>query len=348
MKIRERLIARGMKQKVTHVVVKRPWSFTIINKILRCNDYTGQATWTFGDGEEYTIEIPQIIKKDQFKRVQTRLDTNKKLSTRNAKTIYLLQGIAHCGDCGARATGIERRYFHRKLANGQYKKYYKKNPHSSRHYRCCVRSANKHLKHSSPYCWKVVEIDNEVWQYLVENAIKKPEIITRQVAAKQARLQTENDNFDGEIAKAHREIQNIDAERAFLTRQGRKGLITEEEFEQQMNETMEAQNYWDGEIERLTELRDNSSKVKAGLDYAYALLGEYRAKLVEINQSQEKLDSMPFEKRETILQRRQKIIRALCEKVYIFSDGRIEIEGVINGDSKDEVLQIDLPKPYFA
>ena len=64
----------------------------MINQILRSDDYTGETTWCFADGSQYTIEIPRIIEPEQFERVQNRLERNKKLSTRNAKWIYLVAG----------------------------------------------------------------------------------------------------------------------------------------------------------------------------------------------------------------------------------------------------------------
>ena len=343
--IREMLIKQGVKQKETHAVVKHLWSFPILNKILRCRDYTGTATWKFGDGTSYTIKIPQIISPEQYERVQQRMDANKRLSTRNAKTVYLLQGLAYCGDCGAKATGVERRYYHRKMADGTTKKYYKKNPHSSRHYRCCIRCQNKDLDHPSPYCWKVVEIDNAVWEFTVKNIIEKPDVIAQQIAAKQVRLQAEGDSVDGEIARAYKELQDLDAQRAFYQRQAAKGFIKEPEFEQRMAETEESQKYWQDEIERLKELRDNATKVKAGLDYVYWLLSDFRSKLAEINQSQAELDSLSFSEQQTILYKRREMVRVLCDKVYIHADGRIRIEGAISGES---VVQSDSSNQRLA
>jgi chromosome segregation ATPase len=201
------------------------------------------------------------------------------------------------------------------------------------------------MQHPSPYCWKVVEVDNDVWEYLVENAIKKPYIIAKQVAERQAKLKAEGDNLNGEIARIRKNLEDIDTQRAFYQIQGAKGFITEKEFERRMNETKAEQEYWQDEIERLKELRDNAAKVNAGLDYAYSLLAEYRAKLDDINQTQEELDAMPFEQQQNILRQRQTIMRALCDKVYIHADGKISIEGII---SPEKVSQFELSSPWPA
>ena len=108
--IRRRLIADECPTKRNQKHQKRDWSPATLSRILRARDYTGRTVWRFGDGTEYEIEIPQIIDPELFERVQSRVERNKVLSTRNSKGVYLLQGLAQCGECEG-GISIKPRYF---------------------------------------------------------------------------------------------------------------------------------------------------------------------------------------------------------------------------------------------
>jgi len=73
----------------------------------------------FGDGPAYSIEILRIIEPEQFNRVQSRIERNKKLATRNAKGVYLLQGMLRCGDCGGGMNGGTFHYHYSRRAGGE-------------------------------------------------------------------------------------------------------------------------------------------------------------------------------------------------------------------------------------
>ena len=112
--------------------------------------------------------------------MQARLDRNKKLSTRNAKGIYLLQGILYCGECNGKVNVQAIRYFYKTLADGTRKRY---EPKSRRHqYRCGIaHKFGKEENHPKPYIWGGVNLDWQVWRHLVDFGIKHPEVIREQV-----------------------------------------------------------------------------------------------------------------------------------------------------------------------
>jgi len=88
--IRERLIRHGVRQKKN---VKHDWADSLIYKIIGAEYYTGKLAWRFADGTEYTVEIPPIIDRALGEQNQAILERNKRLSTRNAGGVYLLQGL---------------------------------------------------------------------------------------------------------------------------------------------------------------------------------------------------------------------------------------------------------------
>jgi hypothetical protein len=65
------------------------------------------------------------------------------------------------------------------------------------------------------------------------------------------------------------------------------------------------------------------------LDYATQFLTTLQAELPDIDQSPDELIAMPQDERNGILKIRQRIIRALCDKIDIWADGRIKLYGVL-------------------
>jgi hypothetical protein len=335
--IRSKLIASSASQKGNGSSVRRwEWSKAVIGELLRAEDYTGKATWCFADGVAFSIKIPPIISTDLWMRVQKRLDRNTQLATRNAGGVYLLQNIVYCGECGGKVSAVAIRYFLKTLANGKRKRYkYKNPPHQ---YRCVIASKYPD-EHPHPRTWWGPTLDYAVWRRLVDYGIERPNLITGYILDRQAELQAQGDNVDGEIAHTRRRLAEIDQERAFYQRQAARGKLTETEFDTRMDETEDTRQYWEAELERLQELRDNTERVWAGLDYATQLLTALQGRLAEIDIPPDELNALPKEKRKEILKARQEIIRALCEKVIVYADRRVVIEGVLDGS---EAAQFEL------
>jgi DNA invertase Pin-like site-specific DNA recombinase len=338
--IRRRLIAQSANQKGNYGKNRHEWDPSIIQKILRSEDYTGVATWRFSDGKSYSIPIPQIIPREQWEGVQPKLAENRRLSTRKAKWPYLLQNIAYCGDCGAKIGVANIRYFYKTLAGGTTERY----DYQSRvyKYRCQIAVRFREEPHPKPFIWSGNKLDWAVWDYIVDNGISRPDLIRAQVLARQAELQQQGESADSEIAHAQRRLEEIDQERAFYQRQAARGKVTEAEFDARMDETEEAREYWHDELERMLELRDDATKVRASLDYAAELLTALQERLSGIHQTREEFRTLPEDKQRDIMKARQEIIRALCDRVLIYADGRVRIEGVIDGS---EAAQFELTSP---
>ena len=329
--IRRYLVNNEVKQK-GYCKRKHEWEVTLIYGILHTEDYTGTATWNFRDGTSIGIEIPPIITRELWGRVQERLERNKILSTRNANGVYLLQGIAFCGECGNAMHIRQGRY---RYKNG--KKYPCKIPVHA--YYCRTASYFPDEDHPRPYSRYGLTLDWLVWRRIVDYGVKRPDLIREEVLARQAELQAQGDNVDGDVAHAHRRLAEVDNERAFYQRQAARDKITEAEFDARMEETEDARRYWQAELARLQELGDNAVKVEAGLDYVTELLTTLQAKLPEIDQTPDELRELPEEKRNEILRTRRDIIRALVDKVEVYADGGVKIHGLLDGS---EAVQFDL------
>jgi DNA invertase Pin-like site-specific DNA recombinase len=325
--IRRRLVALGAKQK------DRPnrthdWSPVVILKILKAECYTGRAVWRWADGKEMEIEIPQIVTPEQWARVQERVQSNKQLATRHAMGVYLLQGLLRCGECGG-SMGVRRsRKGWRRLKDGTVKNYVKREQY---HYQCRIAALHSDEGHPRPYSFLGKPLDWAVWRTLVDQGITQPKLLRMQVLTHQEELQRQGESVDGDIAHARQRLGEVDQERTFYLRQAARDKITEAEFDAAMQETEETRKYWQAEINRLTELRDDAAKVQAGLDYVDSLLSNVQARLPGIDQTPEELAKLPEERRDAILSERQVIIRALVKEVRVWHDGRIKIIGMLDG-----------------
>jgi site-specific DNA recombinase len=334
LEIRKKLIRRGDQQKGWGRVYD--WEPGGILKILRAEDYTGVATWKFAD-KEIQITIPAIISNEQWQRVQKRIDSNRALSSRNASQVFVFHHLLFCGECGGKITARVLNYYYTRLASGKLKRYEYDQP---RYQYYCSKGRRNLFEHSRPLNWKGQELDNTIWRYLVDNGIKRPDFITEQVKAKQQELIKQGDSADSAIHRARQKLAEIEQERAFYQRQAAKGFINESEFEQRMNETQETAGYWQAELTRLEELRADAAEVQAGLDYVTKLLQSLARGLAQIDLAPEDCEKLSQARQDSIMKKRQEIARALCDRITIFSDGRIIIDGLLDGS---ECQQFDLP-----
>lgn len=325
--IRDRLIALGVEQKKGPS--KHEWGTATIHGMLRSDDYLGHTTWTWADGESHTIEIPQIIEPELWQRAQEQLDRNKTLALRNAKGVYLLQGILYCGECGRLMSAMRRRYEYRKGDDGETQRVVRAHPLFW--YFCSTPRSYPEEEHASPYCRSGEALDWTVWRHLVDYGIKQPDTIQSQIRARQAELQAQDQTLDSEIARARAEIADVENARAAFQRQQAYGKISWDEFERRIAETEEARRYWTGEVEHLRTLRDDAQRVEAGLEYVERFMRTVQADLDGIDQEPDALKALPKDEQHAILEKRRRIIRALVDRVTLWANGRIEIEGVLDG-----------------
>ena len=230
--IRRRLVKAGMAQK-GHMGAKRKhdWSQAVLYLILRSEDYTGKATWTFADGTSYNIEIPSIIDRDLWERVQKRIERGKVLSTRNAKDIYLLQGLLKCGDCGATLYVRKPRQYRNRRGEVI------RTDNLQHYYYCHQADRYKELPHPGPHTKSGKKLDWLVWRKIVDFGIRRPDIIRDQILIRRAGVHAQGDVQGYLITQTQRKLDEINRERAFYQRQADRGQISEPEFDARMEET---------------------------------------------------------------------------------------------------------------
>jgi DNA invertase Pin-like site-specific DNA recombinase len=325
--IRRYLIAENVPQKSGNG--KHVWGQGLIYGILHAEDYTGIATFDFSDGTSYSVEIPEIVPRDLWERNQARIECNKALSPRNAGGVYLLQNILRCGECGV-LMHVRRQLF--SYVGGK-KRPFSIPPHN---YFCSTPFRYPEEQHPPKRTRYGPTLDWAVWRRVVDYGIKQPECIREQVLRRQTELQAQGDSVDGDIAHVHRRLAEVARERKSYHKQIARGKMSEREYDELVDETEDARRYWQSELARLQELRDNQAKVEAGLDYATELLTTLQAQLPEIDIPPDELRTLSEEKRNGILETRRGIIRALVDEVEVYASGEVKIHGLLDGSEASQ------------
>jgi hypothetical protein len=307
----------------------------VILAILGAEDYTGKATWHFSDKFEpivgdMDIDIPQIIDPAQFKRVQKRRAKGQdQRNPRNTKGVFLLQGLTICGECGGTLSVANLARYRYRYKDGQQIWRKERETPPKHRYGCCVANKYPNEPHSKPYSFDGPELDNVIWRFVVDNGITNPDRIIEQVKNRQAQLQAEGDNLDGQIAKKQAQVEVIDQDRMTYTRQLSRSKIKEDVYDSLMAECDQSEQVLRSDLEELLTLRDNARAVRAGIDYTKRLLADIEQRLPEIDLRPDELDKLPQEQQRAILEERQTVIRALCDKIYVSADYSIKIDGLI-------------------
>lgn len=97
--LRDALEAHGLTTRPTRKKASRPISRPGLAKMLRNPYYVGTVLYM---GQKAQGRHPQLIDKELFERVQTRLDAKRKAGDRHRKHHHYLKGALTCDLCGAR------------------------------------------------------------------------------------------------------------------------------------------------------------------------------------------------------------------------------------------------------
>ena len=306
-------------QQIFLSLIKHEWSKGVIYGILRDKAYLGKATWQFNDGSKFELDIPPIIDTQLWERVQNRLDRDKNLSPRNAKGIYLLQGLIECGDC------------HHMLSVTRIRNYA-----GGYSYRCHNAGHNPHEAHPQPYNHNGTKLDWAIWRKVVDDVLKNPGYIREQVEMKVYEAHSQYETHQNEILKIQQRIVSIHSERAFYQKKAAQGKITEEEFDRRMDETSEQIEYWENEIGNLRSLTTDVERLRESVDYAEMLINKINGSIDYLDCSPDSLITLPEEERNNILMKRREIIRILIDKITIDHKRIVSIDGLIDGSEASQ------------
>ena len=227
--IRKRLIAANAPQKGATNPRKITWALGSIHGILQgAKDYATGTKVQRREGERFEIKIEPILNMETYERFLQIRRKPVKYSVQNVKHYYLIRGLLYC-DCkykwqkrGAAShyRNDKGEWVKRKMIKGIY---------------FCPNHYEELISPECPRLISRIEADREVWKQ-VSNAINSPEILL-----KQARIIVEELKSDASICNIDREriekeLENIAINRQWTITQTRKGGISEEDMDRQLNE----------------------------------------------------------------------------------------------------------------
>jgi DNA invertase Pin-like site-specific DNA recombinase len=318
--IRKFLIENEVPQIYT-TLLRHKWSRPLISRILHSEEYLGEATWQFADGVILKVKIPQIIEPNLWARVQERFEKNKTLSPRNTKDIYPLQGLLFCGEC------LHRMCITHLNGYGSYKF----GDGGGHGYSCHNASAYPNEIHSHPSAFNGIKLDWVVWRFICEELLPNPQHVIAQMEAKVNKLQAEGENAEGEIAHIERRIQEVDSERRFFQKKAAQGKISENEFDQRMDESNSEMNGLREQLAYLYKLRHDSEKVRKSLDYVVVLFSKLKEVAVVYDYKPNELADMTVDERRNCLSGWQSVFRMLIKQALIFSSQQVNLSCVVDG-----------------
>jgi len=138
--------------------------------------------------EWIAIEVPSILSDKLFYSVQTKLQRNSELSSRNTKYEYLLKGLVYCA-CGKRHYGYPC--------------------HGKPRYKC----SDKYARHPLPKtCTEgsidTAKLDSAVWKVFLQT-LERPEVVASQVNKMLADKKNQSSGIEKQMDKVDKEISKL-------------------------------------------------------------------------------------------------------------------------------------------
>ena len=221
---------------------KSDWNKCTINNILKNTILYGEYVFAkkkykyvdnirkyvpYPENEWQTIQIPPMISRDDFIKIQKRITVRTYFQIHEYKHKYLLSGLVRCGCCGHTIFGKTEFYRHT-LKNGT------KIIEPRYPYYLCIGNKSNDIKQKTNCTFKAIKgpvLENAVWDKIKEY-IKSPKLIydalesaEREHERQYAVLENEKDAIGKKISKLENEQRNL--ERAYY---GGNSEMTEGRF----------------------------------------------------------------------------------------------------------------------
>lgn len=258
------------------------------------------------------VAVPAIIDADTWRLVQARLVEASNLTNRRARRQYLLTGLIRCAICQRRCTG------HTKVAYPPHKREY-------RYYQCLSRFTDKYEWCRAGVC-PADQLEQAVWGQ-VEGFIRNPKPVLRQLEERMGVVTTDQFNMAREQARIERSRNATTAERNKLVGAIAKGILSDTEAADQIEQIRLRLAALDKEEDRLAQSADTEATNKAKLGEVEAMLRALAASM----------DDIDFEGR-------RHIVRRLVKEIVLGRDEEDQPHAVITYAFSDpnKVLLIEM------
>lgn len=290
------------------------WIHSSVVRMLKNPVYTGTLKRKDEQPDWRPVLVPAIIPPETFAKAQEALARSKRFNPKGTKKEFLLQRLLICGECGRRLTVFTH--------NNPYENKYS-------YYTCPARYPSRFGSWGQPgKCdlppWRSNQLDAAVWE-TIASMLKNPDIFYQYIAReshKQASIPERRlEEAKKRLAQIQAVIERID--RAYFVLQA----LPEGDYRRYRREQEEEMAKVQEDIFRLQTVFRNRERAEEGVE----CLRRYAERLAH------SVDDLSFKQK-------QQIVRELVERIKIYPDGTVEIEGYFqvlpDGPGSDEVTDI--------
>ena len=266
------------------------WRPSRILAILKNQMYKGEHDYgkrSKKDRELINRKVPAIVSEEMWDQVQLILKDNQIMSSKNAKTNYLLRSLIKCSCCGLTYHGT---YFGG--PQGKPKHYYVCGGKTA--YR--GPSQGKCTSKNVPKLW----VENMVWNDCL-SFINNPGEAINELAAGMEISKNEVNKFESEISLVQKAINEKENEKQAILDLFRKRVINAKDVEAQLTKITDEKFSLETRRKELEEAKDNEVSLATKFQNANDLLTELRGRIH---------DDMSFEEK-------RDIVRTLVKKITV-------------------------------
>lgn len=336
MSMRRRLIAMGTPTRKGEL-----WSKRTIKKIVTFEGYaTGKIPTTL-DGETFYLPAPPIITMETWDKAQ-KVRIGNKVKARNVKNDYLCVGLVYCV-CGWKAE-----------AKSQVRNKYE---NLVGYYRCRrPETKPETCPHNCFHSIGSQKLDKFVWNY-IKLICEKPAALKKAIDLKLEALKAEQGDFEGEIDKLQKTLDELMMERQKIITWGRKSVITEEDMELQLDAIGLQELAFKRTLEEKLAASEARRQIEDLSAWAEQYLSDIRGGVEELDTDPEKLsvedreawyteiEAWRFEEKYpgdklaqlkwAILEEKRRVVRTLISRVEVSKEGKVR--------KIDPVLSLEVP-----
>ncbi len=298
--MRRRLIAAKAPQKETVTIRRIPWSISSIQGILASGDaYASGVKVTRREGESFLIRTDPILDKDTYQRYLKVRQSHVRRPAGISREGFLIRSLLYCPCQYKMQSGILPSS-RKAAAEGQM---------VSGNYSCGCQ----HDELRSPDCPRFVnsrKADEDVWNQ-VSHVIKNPDVLIEQARAMVDELRSAVVAQNADQEQVEKELDALISNRQWVITQARKGSITEQEMDRQLNEMSLREVALKHELSSAREAID--ARVVENWE---SYVRQYLADMLEGIAGLNTIPDDPQKAKESQALKRQ-IIRTLVEKVVV-------------------------------
>ncbi|WKZ52721.1 MAG: recombinase family protein [Anaerolineales bacterium] len=298
--MRRRLIAANAPQKDTTATRRIPWSISSIQGILASGDaYASGIKITRREGESFSLHADPILDKDTYQRYLEIRQSHVRLPTGIPRDGFLIRSLLYC-PCqykmqSSLSSSSRRAAIEGGMVSGDYS------------CRC------QYDEIRSPDCPRRVNsrrADEDVWNQVC-HVIKNPDVLIEQARAMVDELRSSAATQSADQERIEKELDALVSNRQWVITQARKGSITEQEMDRQLDEMSLQEVALKHELSSVREIIDTSV-----IENWEPHVRQYLADMLEGIAGLNTIPVDPQEEKENQALKRQ-IIQTLVEKVVV-------------------------------